>query len=84
MKSGTGSGKTWLKGITKINPLWLVSLGKGQCSFSKPVEMGRRVEPAKGDSREVMVIPHFRDLGVDLPAVKKLQRREGTRWILVD
>lgn len=82
------NGKTWLKGVTKINPTWLVSLGKSQCSFSKPVEMPgsgvRRMDVVKGDTREVFVIPHFRDLGVDLPAVKKTQKREGTRWLLLD
>ncbi|XAO23129.1 hypothetical protein I312_101907 [Cryptococcus bacillisporus CA1280] len=82
------TSKPWMKGITKINPVWLPSLGKGLCTFSKPMEMPTkgfaRKSGLKDDEREVFVTPHFKDLGVDLPVMKKKQRREGTRWILVD
>lgn len=86
--------KVWVKGVTKINGSWLPQLGKGLCTFSRPVEMpaatsassAGRVKKGKGgeDEREVVVIPHFGALGVDLPPVKKTQRRDGTRWVLVD
>lgn len=77
-----------MKGVTKINPGWLSTLGKGMCSFSKPVEAimkgrGKREDVREGE-REVVVVPHFRDLGVDLPGVRRKQRREGTRWVLVE
>lgn len=86
------SGKAWAKGITKINPGWLATLGKSSCSFSRPeVVPGRgikgkkgKVEELKEGEREVVVTPHFGDLGVDLPQVRMKQRREGTRWVLVE
>lgn len=82
------TSKPWMKGVTKINPIWLPSLGKGLCTFSKPMEMPTkgfaRKSGLKDDEREVFVTPHFKDLGIDLPVMKKKQRREGTRWILVD
>jgi ATP-dependent RNA helicase DHX37/DHR1 len=93
---GEGPGKAWLKGVTKINPTWLATLGKGMCTFSRPVEMTTTGKPKSGlsalgnglggkdDTREVIVVPHFSDLGVDLPAVKRKQRREGTRWVMVE
>ncbi len=31
-----GAGTVWLKTLTKINPVWLASLGKALCTFSKP------------------------------------------------
>ncbi|RSH92899.1 putative ATP-dependent RNA helicase DHR1 [Saitozyma podzolica] len=95
---GEGRGKAWLRGVTKINPTWLATLGKGMCTFSRPVEMAMTGKPKSGsglsalgnglggkdDTREVIVVPHFSDLGVDLPAVKRKQRREGTRWVMVE
>ncbi|OCF55427.1 ATP-dependent RNA helicase DHX37/DHR1 [Kwoniella mangroviensis CBS 10435] len=82
-------GKTWLKGITKINPNWLSNLGKNLCTFSKPQELpGNRTKIIKNkdgtEEREVYVTPHFRDLGVDLPVMKMRQRKEGTRWVLIE
>jgi hypothetical protein len=38
----------------------------------------------EGDVREVFVTPHFKDLGVDLPAIKMKQRREGARWVVCE
>jgi ATP-dependent RNA helicase DHX37/DHR1 len=97
---GEGPGKAWLKGVTRINPTWLATLGKGMCTFSRPVEMPGKAKLGasatssslglgkglgnKDDTREVIVVPHFSDLGVDLPAVKRKQRREGTRWVMVE
>ncbi|WRT64167.1 uncharacterized protein IL334_001096 [Kwoniella shivajii] len=85
------SNKTWIKGLTKINPTWLTTLGKGLCSFSKPIEMPKTkstIITTKNKSgveeREVYVTPHFKDLGVDLPIMKMKQRKEGPRWILVE
>ncbi|WVO12956.1 hypothetical protein L204_100565 [Cryptococcus depauperatus] len=82
------TSKPWMKGITKINPIWLPSLGKGLCSFSAPIEIPKkemtRKADTRNDEREVYVTPHFKDLRVDLPVIKKKQKREGTRWVLVD
>lgn len=84
------SGKTWMKGITKINPSWLSTLGKGMCTYSKPAEVPKisssksksKVEEVREGEREVVVVPHFADLGVDLPPVRMKQKRIGTRWVL--
>lgn len=86
------TSKAWMKGITKINGAWLPTLGKGLCSFSRPVDVPGKVSAKslelqggkQGDVREVLVVPHFGALGVDLPPVKKKQRREGARWVLVE
>ncbi|WVQ85563.1 hypothetical protein IAT38_007729 [Cryptococcus sp. DSM 104549] len=85
------TSKPWMKGVTKINPAWLTSLGKGLCTFSKPVEMpskakalGRQVGKGGEEERDVYVTPHFKDLGVDLPVMKMKQRKEGTRWVLLE
>jgi ATP-dependent RNA helicase DHX37/DHR1 len=93
-RSGEGEGKRWMKGVTRINPGWLASLGKGLCTFSTPREMPGKGKSGNGigiaamggkeDERDVVVVPHFRDLGVDLPAVRRKQRRKGTRWVLVE
>ena len=82
------TGKPWLKGVTQIHPAWLSELGRGMCSFSRPEAVAGRVNglgfEREEKEREVMVVPHFRGLGVDLPAVRRRQRREGTRWVLVE
>ena len=82
-----GEKKTYMKGSTSVNPSWLAELGKGQCTWSKPEELqvkGRgKGDDVKEGEREVWVIPHFGDLAVDLPPKKMTQRRDGTRWVLV-
>ena len=85
------SGKAWVKGITSLHPAWLASLGKSACSFSKPEAPPVGVKRAKGKmeeikegEREVLVTPHFADLGVDLPPIRVKQRRQGTRWVMVE
>ncbi|WWC86272.1 uncharacterized protein L201_001145 [Kwoniella dendrophila CBS 6074] len=89
------TGKTWLKGLTKINSNWLSSLGKNLCSFSKPLETSssstsaalrsKIIKNKDGiEERQVFVIPHFKDLNVDLPPIKMKQRKEGQRWVLMD
>lgn len=45
---------------------------------------GVKLKEVKEGEREVAVVPHFRGLEVDLPVVKKRQKREGTRWVFVD
>jgi ATP-dependent RNA helicase DHX37/DHR1 len=80
--------RPYLKGITKIQPAWLAVLGKDMCTFSRPVDppgaaSKARLNPA-GNEREVIVVPHFGDLGIDLPPVKRKQRREGTRWVMME
>ena len=42
------------------------------------------VQQVKDGERQVVVVPHFSDLGVDLPPVRMIQRRQGTRWVLVE
>ena len=83
-----GEKKTYMRGVTTINPGWLSELGKGMCSWSKPEEVkikGKtQAEQVKNGEREVWVVPHFADLGVDLPPKKMKQKREGTRWVLVE
>ena len=84
------TSKPWLKGITKINSSWLSHLGKGMCIYSRPEEVvikggkANKAREATDSEREVVVVPHFRPLAVDLAPIKKKQRREGTRWVLVD
>ncbi|WWC58708.1 uncharacterized protein I303_101252 [Kwoniella dejecticola CBS 10117] len=88
------TGKTWLKNLTKINPNWLSTLGKNQCTFSKPMEMpsasnknrvSRVIKNKEGiEERDVFVTPHFGELGVELPVMKMKQRKEGARWVLVE
>ncbi|WVR05910.1 hypothetical protein IAU60_002936 [Kwoniella sp. DSM 27419] len=85
------TSKPWMKGVSKINPAWLTSLGKGLCTFSKPMELpskGLKTGVQKGkdgvEEREVFVTPHFKDLGVDLPVMKMKQRKEGPRWVLME
>lgn len=80
--------KLYVKGVTKIQPAWLAVLGKDMCTFSRPVETAgmkaKAMSGSSGSEREVIVVPHLGDLGVDLPPVKRRQRREGTRWITLD
>lgn len=88
------TSKVWIKGVTKINGSWLPTLGKGLCTFSRPVENAHSHSASasasavgkmkQGEEREVIVVPHFGALGVDLPPIKKKQRRDGTRWVLLD
>lgn len=83
------TGKNWLKGITKINPSWIWSLGKNLCSLTRPTELNIKegkvigMDRIKGDERIVGVVPHLRSLGVDLPAIKMKQRRQGSKWVYV-
>ncbi|KLO14778.1 DHX37 protein [Schizopora paradoxa] len=50
-----------LKTLTVINPVWLSTLGKSLCTFSKP---------QKNASGVLMVIPRFGDQSWELPAVR--------------
>jgi ATP-dependent RNA helicase DHX37/DHR1 len=92
-KSGGASGKTWMKGLSGVNPAWVAELGKGFVGFRKPQELaglaigkarkGMAAEVKEGE-REVVVVPFIRELGVELPGKKMTQKREGTRWVLVE
>ncbi|KAF4617551.1 hypothetical protein D9613_006038 [Agrocybe pediades] len=56
------TAKVYLKGLTKINPTWLSSLGKNTlCTFSKPI---------KNNVGTLMTIPKFGPDGWELPAIK--------------
>lgn len=80
------TSRVFIKGNTKIQASWLAVIGKDMCSFSRPVESAgaKSKLSANGNERDVIVVPHFGDLGVDLPPIKRKQRRDGTRWIMVD
>ncbi|BEJ13137.1 hypothetical protein CspHIS471_0303110 [Cutaneotrichosporon sp. HIS471] len=79
------TARVCLKGVTKVQASWLAVLGKDMCSFSRPLETpGMRAKSLTATEREVVVVPHFGDLGVDLPPVKRKQRREGTRWVTLE
>lgn len=80
------TSRVYVKGNTRIQPSWLAVLGKDMCTFSRPVEAAgaKSKLSADGNERDVIVIPHFGDLGVDLPPIKRKQRREGTRWIMLE
>ena len=39
-EEGEGEGTVWLKTLTKINAVWLTSLGRELCTFSKPTPVG--------------------------------------------
>ncbi|KDR82679.1 hypothetical protein GALMADRAFT_1347828 [Galerina marginata CBS 339.88] len=56
------TSRVYLKGLTKINPSWLATLGKDTlCIFSKPV---------KNNVGNLMTIPRFGPEGWELPAIK--------------
>ncbi|KLT42475.1 P-loop containing nucleoside triphosphate hydrolase protein [Cutaneotrichosporon oleaginosum] len=79
------TARVCLKGVTKVQGSWLAVLGKDMCTFSRPLETpGMRAKSVTATEREVIVVPHFGDLGVDLPPIKRRQRREGTRWVTLD
>lgn len=55
------TSRLWAKGITTINPAWLVSLGKSSlCTFSKPI---------RNSKGAMMVIPRFGPSNWELPPV---------------
>ena len=58
------TGRTWLKGVTVVNPAWLAQLGAktGLCTFSKPF---------KGRDGAMYVTPRFGPEGWELPAVRR-------------
>lgn len=79
------TARVCLKGVTKVQGSWLAVLGKDMCTFSRPLETpGMRAKAVTANEREVIVVPHFGDLGVDLPPIKRRQRREGTRWVTLE
>ncbi|KZV70183.1 P-loop containing nucleoside triphosphate hydrolase protein [Peniophora sp. CONT] len=57
------TSRTWIKGLTVVNPAWLASLGakSGLCTFSKPF---------KNRAGEELVMPKFGPEGWELPAIK--------------
>lgn len=69
-EAGAG-GTVWLKTLTKINPVWLATLGKALCTFSKPTPVAGSGELDK--------------LKENLQAVKAGQQKAGesTRDVLV-
>jgi ATP-dependent RNA helicase DHX37/DHR1 len=77
-----------MRNVTKINAGWIWSLGRSLCVVTRPTEMdtaGKKVEERlRGVEREVGVVPNLRTLGVDLPAVRIKQKREGSRWVYVE
>jgi len=56
------TSRTWVKGLTVINPVWLSSLGKqNMCTFSKPT---------RNNVGLMMSIPRFGPDQWELPPVK--------------
>ncbi|KAL0961087.1 hypothetical protein HGRIS_006070 [Hohenbuehelia grisea] len=55
------TSKAWMKGVTVVNAAWLSSLGKSQCSFSKPV---------KDINGVLMTTPYFGPDRWELPPIK--------------
>ncbi|KAF8908975.1 P-loop containing nucleoside triphosphate hydrolase protein [Gymnopilus junonius] len=56
------TSRVYVKGLTKINPTWLSTLGKDTlCTFSKPI---------KNNVGTLMTIPKFGPDGWELPAIK--------------
>ncbi|KAI9465501.1 P-loop containing nucleoside triphosphate hydrolase protein [Lactarius psammicola] len=55
------TSRIWLKGLTLVNPAWLLALGKTLCTFSKPF---------KDKAGHMMVTPKFGPDGWELPPVK--------------
>ncbi|KAG1882630.1 P-loop containing nucleoside triphosphate hydrolase protein [Suillus subluteus] len=56
------TSRTWIKGLTVINPVWLSSLGKqSMCTFSKPL---------RNNAGVMMSIPRFGPDQWELPPVK--------------
>lgn len=57
------TSRTWIKGLTVVNPAWLASLGAktGLCTFSKSF---------KNRTGEELVLPRFGPEGWELPAFK--------------
>jgi ATP-dependent RNA helicase DHX37/DHR1 len=56
------TSRTWIKGLTVINPAWLSSLGKqSMCTFSKP---------SRNNAGVMMSIPRFGPDQWELPPVK--------------
>jgi ATP-dependent RNA helicase DHX37/DHR1 len=51
----------YILGLTIVNPVWLSSLGKPLCSYSKPM---------KNSSGKIMVIPRFGPGGWELPPIR--------------
>jgi ATP-dependent RNA helicase DHX37/DHR1 len=77
-------------GVTKINAAWLSTFGKPLCTFSKVLETpGAEGKKGKLKStateRECYVVPKFGGpmLDIELPPVKALQKRVGSRWVFV-
>ncbi|OBZ71658.1 putative ATP-dependent RNA helicase PB1A10.06c, partial [Grifola frondosa] len=55
------TSRVYIKGLTVVNAVWLSSLGKSLCTYSKPF---------KSRDNQSMVIPHFGSGGWELPPIK--------------
>ncbi|KZO96940.1 P-loop containing nucleoside triphosphate hydrolase protein [Calocera viscosa TUFC12733] len=83
------TSRPYVKTLTVLNPAWLSTLGRSMCTFSKPMQLPagavalKKMEGAKGETRQVHVVPRFGPAGWELPPVLITQKREGTRWVYV-
>ncbi|OAV96990.1 hypothetical protein PTTG_26207 [Puccinia triticina 1-1 BBBD Race 1] len=80
--------RIWIKGITLINPSWLLVLGKSLCTFSNPIEnsINSKIPSRATDTeRKCIVIPKFGGptLDVELGPVQMTQRKVGNLWVWV-
>ena len=63
----TSNGYLKMKGVTSIEPQYLMVVGKHMCSWSKPMENpSPRYDPISG-SVLCTIKPHFGDLNIELP-----------------
>ncbi|KAI8640295.1 P-loop containing nucleoside triphosphate hydrolase protein [Parasitella parasitica] len=75
-------GKTWLKGVTAVEPKWIAKIGKDLCSFGRPLDFPLpKYTSDKKDRKLVYVVPSFGPKSWPLPPIQVEQRREGTRWV---
>ncbi|KAJ1913724.1 putative ATP-dependent RNA helicase DHR1 [Mycoemilia scoparia] len=97
IKSGSGAGvwpdavvytelqrtsRLYMKGVTVIDPRWLVAIGRGLCEFGKPRAHPAPIYNKNRDEMECYVDATFGLKEWPIPPVKVLQKRVGTRWAI--
>lgn len=86
---GEAMGKIFVQGVTEIKPEWIVKFARGLVTLSKVTEMPGAKAAAlmakqggqDGAERLVIVTPHYKPLGVDLPPVKWRQHKVNGTWV---
>lgn len=76
-------GRTWLKGVTAVEPKWLSKIGKQLCTFGRPLDYPvPTLINGNPNHRHCHVVPSFGPKGWPLPPIQVEQRRNGTRWTI--